>query len=87
MDDETPRIATASAASAPAARAAFTSRSASVVRADWSNRESICGNSGLGGGSAADKRQIMQIPSGFKPYRYKSFEAGNISSIMIAIEA
>jgi hypothetical protein len=29
----------------------------------------------------------MQIPSGFKPYRYKSFEAGNISSIMIAIEA
>ena len=42
-DCDTERIATASAASAPAARAALTSRSASAIRADWSNRESIAG--------------------------------------------
>jgi hypothetical protein len=29
----------------------------------------------------------MQILSGFKPYHRNSFEAGNNSSIMIAIEA
>ena len=40
---DTERTATASAASAPARRAASTSRSASAVRADWSRREAMRG--------------------------------------------
>ena len=40
---ETPRTATASAASAPARLAASTSRCASVDSADWSNRSEVAG--------------------------------------------
>jgi hypothetical protein len=56
-----PRTATASAASAPARLAASTSRSASELSADWSNRPEFAA-SGESGDTADDEEFTNKIP-------------------------
>src|SRR5882724_6767057 len=67
---ETPRTATASAASAPARLAASTRRCASVESADWSNRSEVLAESADAGDGEEFTNKIPDIEAGWNANRW-----------------